>query len=165
MKEFSSFESFALHLAKMAERVVLEQRRALTAAAIVVEKQAKAEIGTYQPAVGPFNAWAPLSQATMDDRVSSGFSPNDPLRRTGEMADSITHDVVGTTAYVGSESEILLYQDQGTPTIPPRPVLGPALITKEKRVLELVGAHTVFAMLEGTGLTPLLNLAKSDETA
>ena len=162
MREFSSLQSFARHLSTLTARVVLEQHRALTAAAVVVEHQAKSEIGSYQPAVGPFNAWAPLAGATVEDRVRKGFAPNDPLERTRALADSIEHDVRGTSAYVGSESDVLLYQDQGTETIPPRPVLGPALFIKQDRVAELIGAHTVAGLLHGSGALPFLALAKSE---
>jgi len=38
-----------------------------------IEETAKEEIGVYQPAFGPFDAWLPLIEATKADRVRQGY--------------------------------------------------------------------------------------------
>lgn len=64
-------------------------RAALKEGAELVKAEAQNSIGTYQPARGDTPAWAPLSEATKADRVAKGFTPDDPLLRTGELRDSI----------------------------------------------------------------------------
>lgn len=68
---------------------VVATRRALKEGAEIVKTEAQGEIGRYQPARGETPAWAPLSPATQEDRVAKGFTPDDPLLRTGELRDSI----------------------------------------------------------------------------
>ncbi|HEV2700470.1 MAG TPA: hypothetical protein VGV09_02480, partial [Steroidobacteraceae bacterium] len=89
-----------------------------------IEATAKKEIGTYQPEVGQFPAWAPLAESTMADRVAQGFPADEPLLRTGELRDSISHEVRGHEVAIGSTSDVMVFQELGTSRIPPRPVLG-----------------------------------------
>jgi HK97 gp10 family phage protein len=145
-----SIASFIGHLARMSEKVLLAEHKALKHAAEVVEKEAKSEFGEYQPGIGEFRKWAELADATKDDRLSQGFSENDPLLRSGKLRDSVSHEVNGLTAVIGSTSDVMVYQELGTDTIPPRPVLGPALLRKHKMVVDIVGAYTVGAMLDGS---------------
>jgi len=145
--------SFGDHLAKMAVTVVLGERQGLKKAAEVVEKEAKSEFGTYQGAIGPFDKWAELANSTKDDRVASGYTENDPLLRDGTLRDTISHEVSGLDAVIGSTSDIMVYQELGTETIPPRAVLGPSLLRKEKEVLKIIGVHTATAMLSGSAFS------------
>ncbi len=64
-------------------------RMALKEGAELVKTAAQESMGSYQPAKGDVPAWAPLSPATQEDRVAKGFTPDDPLLRTGELRDSI----------------------------------------------------------------------------
>jgi phage gpG-like protein len=124
---------------------------ALDAAAAVIESEAKAEIGTYQRSdMGPFQPWAELKDATKLDRVRLGFTPNDPLLRTGDLRNSISREVHGIEAVVGSDSDVMVYQELGTRTIPPRSVLGLAASRKTQDVLKLVGESVQIAFLGGT---------------
>ncbi|TKI03580.1 hypothetical protein [Martelella alba] len=104
-----------------------------------VEAAAKEELGVYQPAIGPFNAWDPLAESTMDDRVNQGYNANEPLLRSGELRDSIQHEVMGLSAIVGTKSQIGYWQEVGTDKIPPRPFIGPAYIRKIDTLLDEVG--------------------------
>jgi hypothetical protein len=92
--------------------------------------------------------WEPLSQATLQGfkhpygfwirgKIELGYtghiSATDPLLRTGATERSLAVVVEGLTMAVGSPSKIMLYQEMGTHNpltgdIPPRPVLGPAMI-------------------------------------
>jgi phage gpG-like protein len=145
--------SFGEHLAKMATTVVLGERQGLKKAAELVEKEAKSEFGTYQGAIGHFEKWAELENSTKDDRVASGFTENDPLLRSGSLRDTVSHEVSGLEAVIGSASDIMVYQELGTATIPPRAVLGPSLLRKEKEVLKILGVHTATAMLAGSAFS------------
>lgn len=151
--EFDSMGKFARHLATLEVGVALELRRGLETVAKSVQKTAKDEIGYYQPAIGPFPAWAPLAQTTVEDRVSQGYSADEPLLRTGELRDSIDRDVTALEAVIGSDSDIAVYQELGTDKIPPRPFLGPAVIHNEPLIKNVLGRAFVRGLL-GSGGTP-----------
>lgn len=144
-------------LTSMLAEIHHETHRALERAARVVEREAKAEIGDYQTAAGPFMAWAPLAEATVADRVAHGYAPDEPLLRTGALRDSIGHSVemqgvAAGEAIVGSTSRIAVYQELGTATIPPRSFLGGAAVRMTPEVLALIGAGAVKALV-GPGVT------------
>lgn len=103
-----------------------------------IEETAKEEIGVYQPAYGPFDAWAPLAESTKADRVRLGYSEDEPLLRSGELRDSIQSEVVGLAAIVGTKSEIGLLQEVGTSYLPPRPFIGPAYVRKIDPLMDAV---------------------------
>jgi hypothetical protein len=104
-----------------------------------VEKESKAEIGNYQPATGPFDAWPDLAESTQVDRVRKGYSANEPELRTGELRDSIKSEASGLSSIAGSTSPIMLYQENGTPTMPPRAIIGMAYIRKLDFLEEEIG--------------------------
>lgn len=149
VREFMSLGDFALHLAAMATAVEVVAQQTLGKAARLIEREAKAEIGHYQPATAHFAAWAPLADATVEDRVRKGYSPDEPLLREGTLRDSIGHQVSGLEALVGSTSDIAVYQELGTSTIPPRAFLGPAAIRKKEQIEKLIGAAAANAMQYG----------------
>jgi len=147
----------AAMFASMEQGLHHAEHAALERAAVIVETEAKAEIGTYQPDAGPFAAWAELQDSTKRDRVAKGFSENEPLLRTGEMRDSVEHTVKmdfgpGGVAHIGSDSLIAVYQELGTVRIPARHFLGGAAFRKEREVQQVLG-HGVVAMLGGQRIT------------
>ncbi|MDB5965531.1 MAG: hypothetical protein JWQ72_2031 [Polaromonas sp.] len=150
MSTVHSLASFVLQLESMAVQVVRSEQQGLKAAAKIVKAEAKSEFGVYQDGVDGFNAWANLAEATVRDRIAKGFSPDDPLLRTGDLRDSVSYKVGGMTAVIGSTSDVMVYQELGTSTIPPRPVLGPALARKRSEVLQVIGNHAVGALLNGS---------------
>lgn len=150
MREFGSLAHFAAHLGMIEAGLVMEVRRGLTEVAKAVEKTAKAEIGDYQPAVGPFPAWAPLADSTKKDRVRQGYTEDDPLLRSGALRDSISHEVGAGEAVIGSDSDIAIYQEMGTDKIPPRPFLGPAALHNEAEIQRILGRAAVRGLLGGT---------------
>lgn len=149
MKEFGSLGQFAAHLLAVEAAEVLALHHGLKEVANAVEATAKAEIGHYQPAVGGFGAWPELADSTKADRVRQGFSENDPLLRTGELRDSIGHEIEGLEAIIGSESDVMVWQELGTKHIPPRPVLGPAAIVNEEKIREILGRAAARGLLGG----------------
>jgi hypothetical protein len=138
MKQFSSFLGLAEHLVRLG---TMEARteNALEHACAKIEKLAKEKIGEYQDKAGPFAAWAPLTESTKADRSQQGFSEDDPLLRTGELRDSIEHQVHGLEGQVGSNLDIAVYQELGTKTIPPRSFLGGAAFELEPEIREELG--------------------------
>lgn len=150
MKTFTSLRQFGIHL----DKLILTQASALSAGLEVIakkiEKDAKDEIGHLQPAVGNFNAWAELAPRTKSEKELLGYKFNDeynPLLRTGEMRDSISHRVSGISATIGSTSDIMVYQELGTWVIPPRPVLGPAAYKNTEFINKVIGKVTVMGLL------------------
>ncbi|MGH8220883.1 MAG: HK97-gp10 family putative phage morphogenesis protein [Steroidobacteraceae bacterium] len=143
MREFRSFGAFAEHLLVREAAVVAAWHEVLEPIGAAVAKTARAKIGEYQSAEGPFPAWEPLAESTVEDRIARGYAPDEPLLRTGELQDSISHAVEGLEAAVGSTSEIAVYQELGTERMPPRPFLGPAVYQHARQIVEALGAVTV----------------------
>jgi HK97 gp10 family phage protein len=150
VKEFTLL-GFIEHAALMAVEVIAAEHHALEKAAKIVEAEAKASVGTYQGQSGPFAAWDPLAEATKADRVAKSFPEDEPELRTGEMRDSIEHTVKNHEAEIGSNSEILEWQELGTAKMPPRSILGGAAARKEHQVVEVLGSEVV-AVLAGTSV-------------
>lgn len=105
-----------------------------------IEQEAKDEIGHYQAAMGEHQAWPELADSTKKDRVRKGFPEDEPLLRTGELRDSISSKADALSVTIGSTSDVMVYQELGTATIPPRPVLGTALYKNKDKVVVGIGA-------------------------
>lgn len=151
MTGFPDLESFAAHLSKVAAEVQVAQHEGLKHAAETIEKEAKSAIGEYQEVAGPFGAWAPLSPATLSGKAELKYSPPDnPLLREGDLRESIEHTVRGNEAVVGSNSDVAVWQELGTPgakyPIPPRSFLGRAAFVKAPEVVSHIAARVVRAL-------------------
>jgi hypothetical protein len=132
-------DAFAREMAFASTKMAAELELGFHAIVKDIEETAKEEIGVYQPAVGPFEAWAPLAESTKSDRVRSGYTEDDPLLRSGELKDSIESEVIGLAAIVGTKSQIGLWQEVGTDRIPPRPFIGTAYVRKIDPLMESIG--------------------------
>lgn len=153
MKSFDNLGSFIAHMAAVEASIMVHAERGLKKSAMVVEKTAKDELGTYQQAVGPFPAWSPLAEATKEDRARHGFTPDDPLMRDGTLIrDSIEHEVHGHEAVIGSKEDVAAYQEFGTERIPPRPFMGPAVIHSKKKIEQIMGHGLVKAIVGGASV-------------
>ncbi len=125
-------------------------RRGLEKALVVIEKDAKAQIGHYQVEAGEFPAWAPLADSTEAEKARMGAPADAPLLRTGELLASFSHQLESDTEGVfGSTDPVLQYQEFGTATIPPRPVLGPAVFKNREKIEKLLGRAIVEGILGG----------------
>lgn len=149
MSSFESLGHLATHFAELAVTEVVALHEGLEKCAVLVEKTAKGEIGMYQPQAGPFQDWAELAESTKEDRVNRGFSENDPLLRTGGLRDSITHEVNSLEAVIGSTDPVMIYQEFGTPTSPPRAVLGPAAFRNKEKIKAIIGAAAMAGYFGG----------------
>jgi phage gpG-like protein len=123
-----------------------EMQEGLEKAAVVVETAAKHLIGQENvPAAGPYPAWAPLAQSTIEEKEKLGYtgqvSETDPLLRTGELRESIRHVVGHNEAVVGSDLDKALEQEMGTERIPARHYLGTALYQNAPEVEKILGEH------------------------
>lgn len=146
MMGFGNILAFVEHLAVVQTEIVVAEHEGLERGTRIVQAEAKAAIGEYQAAAGPFAAWSPLAEATKEDRARHGFSDDEPELRTGELRDSIQRVVVGNVGHVGSDNPVMVYQELGTPTIPPRSILGGAAVRKTNEVGKEIGETFVAAL-------------------
>lgn len=131
---------FAAFLGTVAAEMHHHEAKALEAAAVIVETEAKAVIGTYR------YGWPPLAESTLKKKGA-----DTPLLETGAMRDSIQHIVLGHhEAHVGSDDQNAVYQELGTKTIPPRSFLMGAAMHKEHEVVEVIGRTVSARLLSGT---------------
>jgi hypothetical protein len=135
------------------ERAAVELEAAyaasMEAGALVVDAAAKVEFGHYQREdMGELTQWAELKDATkqthiqaiVDGEAAADAGENTPLLVKGDLRESIQQEAGPKEFAVGSESEIMVYQELGTPEgIPPRPVLATALYRNAEVVANLVG--------------------------
>ncbi len=152
MDKLFSLVDFAEHLASVVARDYLVLESGLEIAASHVEKVAKDEFGHYQPEVGPFPAWEELAESTQMDRLHQGYDPDEPLLRTGGLRDSIEHEVHGLEAVIGSKSQIMVYHEFGTEHIPPRPVLGPAVVRSRPMIEKVFAEVVITGLIAGESL-------------
>lgn len=141
---------FASHLLKLAALEEIVSHHVVKGAAKIIQSDAQSRIGSYQDGIGGFPAWANLADATVADRISKGFTPDDPLLRTGTLRDSIEVKAEGNEAIVGTPDEVALYQECGTSSIPPRPFLGPAGFASQHQI----GAMAAKTMISWVGGLP-----------
>jgi hypothetical protein len=147
MREFSSFGAFADHLLTLVVAETAAMRSGLELIGQHVEKTSQEEIGHYQSGIGPFTEWQALADSTEAEKSRLGFPSGAPLLRTGDLRDSIGHEVDGLSAVIGSTSDVMVYQEMGTPSIPPRAVLGPAVLRNEEPIRAILGAAVISGML------------------
>lgn len=146
MKEFAGFAAFAKHLESLAAQAPIVQDLMLEKAADHIAKAAKDKIGHYQEAAGHFPEWEELADSTEYEKARLGYPVDAPLLRDGTMRDSIKKSSImhaGGARYIaiGSESDIAVYQEQGTLHIPPRPFLGPAMFESKAWLWKMFCVH------------------------
>lgn len=154
MKEFLSLGALAEHLLTAEVMDVPTIKRGLTLCVEAIEATAVAEIGHYQDAIGHFPAWEPLAQSTEDEKARLGYPTDAPLLREGDLRDSFRHEVEKHEATVGSIDEVMLYHEFGTSKMPPRPVLGPALLHNAEHIQKLIGNAAVSVFVGGEPQKP-----------
>ena len=161
--DFQDLNAFTAHMARLIGRVEREIHHHVAQAAVLIEADAKARIGTYQAAVGPFAAWAPLAESTLEGgfapsgqrypgKIELGYAPPDnPLLRDGELRDSIHHSADGNKMAVGSDLDNAVWQEMGTVNMPPRSFLAGAAAHHGEHIAAQVG-HEVALVLAGLKL-------------
>lgn len=150
-RHFGSLGEMALFLAARPAEIALELHHGLEQIGERVEATARAEFGHYQDEAGPFPGWPELADATKDDRVSKGFPENEPLLRTGETRDSMSHHVdnAALDVVIGSTDEKMPWFEFGTSRMPARPVVGPAAFRNKLFIQRKVGEAVVVGLVGG----------------
>lgn len=119
---------------------------ALTKSGVEVLKTAQQKFGTYQGAVGPYEAWKVLNPDYVKRKIAAGSKGDDPLigHIKGKnkvyptpLRQSLTMDVQILHTRVGTNDPIGKWQEFGTSRIPPRPWLRPALYQNESKIKDL----------------------------
>jgi HK97 gp10 family phage protein len=140
---------FVTHLMRVERNLHIHNEVGLEGAARLLVRDAKEQIGHYQPQVGPFASWAPLSPGYEADKVAAGGKAGAPLLMTGQMRDSISHEVHGSEAVVGATDKKMVYHEFGTSSMPARPVFGPAVYKNRKAIEQLIGRALLSGLLDG----------------
>ena len=124
----------AVFFAAAAHRAAEAEREGLAKAAKIIEDGAKEAIGSF------LFGWPALKPET----VSRKATGNSPLLETGELRNSISHEVSEHSAIVGSTSEKARFHEFGTSRgIPPRPFIWGSWLHNQEKVGEAVGDAVV----------------------
>jgi hypothetical protein len=128
---FFTLAEAALKFKAFEENLKYANEAILAEWAMTVRDRAREAIGTYR------YKWPQLADATQHEREQEGFAPNEPLLRTGELRDSISamvemHGPDRGRAVVGSDSDIAVWQELGTRSIPPRSFLAASAMRSER---------------------------------
>ena len=130
----------AARMAAAAVDIEVAKHAALEEACQLVEERAKSLIGH------PHASWPPLRPET----IAHKDGVNTPLLETGEMRNSIEHTVIGKSGFVGSNSDIAVYQELGTSRgIPPRSFLGLGAALEGPAVAKVVAGTVGGAIAAG----------------
>ncbi|WP_027921493.1 hypothetical protein [Pseudomonas sp. URMO17WK12:I12] len=150
--EFSSLGSLALHLVSQEVTLLASLHEGLEKCAEKVETTAKDEIGHYQLGIGPFPAWADLADSTEEQKAKMGYPSDAPLLASGAMQNSITHTTHVLETVIGSTDEKMVYHEFGTPKMPARPVMGPAVLRNKEYIRRVLGLATVTGLIGGSAI-------------
>lgn len=169
VRSFDSLTAFRKHISTLRPLILAAEAKAVQEGARLIQAKAKSFIGSYQTAHGPFAAWAPLSDSTMNGfdlngrhipgRNELGYGDH-PLLRTGELRDHIRWSAQGLRANVGVPHEmvsawgarpvdigdIAIWQEFGTKAIPARSFLGMAGFVEGRNVARHVMISVAFAI-------------------
>lgn len=99
--------------------------------------------------MGDPNKLQPLAPSTQAQREREGFTPNNPLVKSGELLRSQEVAAEGHVAGVGTADPRMVWLEWGTGHIPPRPTYKIALAEAADEVLEVV--ENSAANILGTG--------------
>lgn len=115
---------FAAYAQRLQRTVRHAAEVGLAEAAELIAKDARDRLGTYQ------ENWPSLAEATILEKQRQGYEVPSPLKRTGELRDSIRVEQEGLIALIGSDHPAAKVHEHGDEHVPPRPFLQPALYTK-----------------------------------
>ena len=135
MTEFS-LTGLATFLTEAMVEMDHAKHEALEKAAKIVEDGSKKAIGTYE------FGWPPLAESTLEKKAA-----DTPLLETGELRDSIRHEVDGDTARIGSDLDYALYQEVGTSRIPPRSCLMQSAVHHRDEIVHEIGQTMVTKLI------------------
>lgn len=139
-RSFTSFVELQAHVEKVYKRIPHALREGLVAVGDEILERNREKHGVYQQAIGPFPAWEPLTQETLERRARREINPEDePLLESEELADSYAMEVLRdpVAVVIGSALERAEVHERGNAHVPPRPTLGPAAYEHDQEHFEL----------------------------
>ena len=140
MIRFASMSAFVNHLARLPVAVEVAEVEGLKLATRLLRDRARETLGTYQEAVGPLPSWRELAPSTQAERSLAGYTPNDPLLRSGELRESIQDEVTDDPhGRVFTDNPHAADLEFGTIRIPPRPFMGVAVYRHGDEAVAKVG--------------------------
>ena len=147
IREMASFLRHIQHVTHVLDSVASNAlAEAMDAKVKEMVEFARGMIGTYENE----GNWPQLSEVTQQDRERLGFPPNEPLLRTGDLRDSYSYDLTVTPSViflmVGSDDVRAVFNELGTATMPPRPVLMPTASHFETEMEEILGEKVAKAL-------------------
>ncbi|EXF95803.1 hypothetical protein HK44_020670 [Pseudomonas fluorescens HK44] len=147
--ELKSLGDLAAHLVGIEAGMLKHLEAGLEDCAVRLEQTMKAEIGHYQAGIGPFEAWADLADSTEASKAANGYPADSPLRANGDLAESFTHTTHGLETVVGSTDPVMVYHEFGTPKMPPRNVVGAALLRNKEYIRRRIGHAATSGLIGG----------------
>lgn len=119
-----TFGEYAKFLREQSEIVETELSEICAVVAENAAIEARHMVGNKQA------GWEDLSAATVEVKRKLGFSAPDyqPLLRSGKMRDSIEWISTSMGGAIGSNDKVMFWQELGTTKMPPRPLLGQAVL-------------------------------------
>lgn len=148
-REFKSFTEAGAYFVRAAVIHETVKKQAMRRAGTKVLAHARSKFGVYQPAVGEWARWMYLTDYTMTERIWQGFTPDDPLKRSGGLKKSLHLSIDNDRIVIGSNDERMIWHEMGTSRMPPRAVLGPALYEKRHEVAKIIGHSIARHMMYG----------------
>ena len=148
-RELESVEALARVLVATAVTWRVERKHILSAVGKQLTKDMRGQIGHYQAGVGNYLEWAELAESTEDEKARVGAPPDAPLLRFGDLLKSFRYSVEGEELYAGSIDPVMEYHEFGTSKMPPRSVVGPALLKNIETIKNLMGYAVVDAVVSG----------------
>ncbi len=153
MRRFNSFGSLAHFLRSQAVPTYRHNiKQSLERVGDETAKEVRQKVGVLQPSIGRFNAWAPLSAATIDRKTKQGLGKGgnaaSPLYASGAFENDISFRVVSTKylVFVGTNKEYMKNHEYGSSKNPPRPIFGPAaetVLPKMIPVIQMAGMNGI----------------------
>jgi len=87
-------------------------------------------------------AAAVLKQGVVDQLSHPPGSEHDtPWLESGSLRESVEYCAKGTEAVVGSSSDVAVYQELGTPSVPPRPFLASTAAAMADSLVTTIAAN------------------------
>jgi phage gpG-like protein len=156
---FDGLGQLAEHFEKLAALQDEVLHEAAETASVVVQTNVKNVFGDQ-------SKLAPLAPSTMAERERLGFSPDEPLKRTGELMESVKRDVFENEAVIASADPIMGYHEfgyinhrTGNP-VPARPAFEIGMNESEEEVV----AIAELAAGAAVGMRPIVRLNPGEDT-
>ena len=139
-----SLTAFCTLLKTLPAEVRKAERHGLEQGAVMIEREAKALIGTEYP------GWPALADSTVERKAAKGqtgrISGTDPLYATGELRATVSHFVEDRTAIIGTPDQVGVYMEMGTSRVPPRPFLSAAMVREGENAAKAIGKAVQHAL-------------------